>query len=69
MHDRIKRFSCEQCDYSAARKSHIRKHVLAVHERKKPFSCDLCGYSTAWKPHIRDHMWKIHKIQYVSIFL
>ena len=45
----IKRFKCGSCSYSAASKSHIKRHETAVHEKIKDNTCELCGHAfTQW---------------------
>ena len=33
-------YNCELCDYKAAHKANLKRHVNSVHERDK-YSCDL----------------------------
>ena len=37
VHEEIKPFKCEICDYSCSIKSNMNKHVARVHEEKEPF--------------------------------
>ena len=56
-----KKFECEQCPYSAARKSHMKEHVEAVHERLTNYHCDQCPYSAARKHTLKKHIDRGHK--------
>lgn len=37
-----KPFSCNLCDSTFARSSHLRLHVRTIHEKAKPFACEQC---------------------------
>ena len=40
-YDEIKAFQCKICEYKAAKKSDLKKHIEAVHEGIKPFKCSI----------------------------
>ena len=40
------RFECKECDYKAAQKSNLVKHLL-THSEVKPHKCDSFEFSTA----------------------
>ena len=37
-----KPFKWDRCQYSAVKKSIIKKHIASVHEKQKTFKCDQC---------------------------
>ena len=40
VHEEIRPFQCDICDYSCSQKRELKIHIESVHERKKPFQCD-----------------------------
>ncbi|KAI8499018.1 hypothetical protein Bbelb_234710 [Branchiostoma belcheri] len=56
-HTGEKPYKCDKCDYSAAFKPSLDRH-LATHTGQKPYKCDQCDYSTAWKSHLDYHLTK-----------
>ena len=50
----ISKFECEQCEYKATKKGHLRVHTLSKHEGIK-FDCDQCDYKVATKSNLRVH--------------
>ncbi|CAG9787435.1 unnamed protein product [Diatraea saccharalis] len=58
VHDKVKPFKCCHCDYTAARKEEMKRH-LRSHTGDKPYSCDQCQYRSSDHNALRRHK-KIH---------
>ena len=43
VHENIK-YLCNQCEYKATRKGHLKTHEMSVHENIK-YPCDQCEYN------------------------
>ena len=64
------KFPCVKCDYEAARKSCLRKHVKRMHEKNKlsvhsddddRFQCQKCNFKTSQKPDLQLHIRAVHE--------
>ncbi|XP_066295188.1 zinc finger protein 501-like [Branchiostoma lanceolatum] len=53
-----KRIPCTECDFRAASKSDLSKHIRR-HTGEKPYKCDQCEYSASQKGNLVRHM-EIH---------
>ena len=42
VHDKVKPFKCELCEYAASEAGNLKRHVLGVHEKMKNFKCKQC---------------------------
>ena len=51
VHDKIKDFKCELCDYKCSSNSSLKQ----VHDEIKDFKCELCKYSCSRKSHLQEH--------------
>ena len=51
-----KKFSCNQCNFSAARKATLKQHLDTVHGVKKKFTCETCGYKCDRKTRLNKHI-------------
>ena len=60
VHERLL-FSCNLCDYKAARNIQVIHHKLSVHEGRKDFKCEICNHSTVSKYNLKAHMKQIHE--------
>ncbi|RVE44317.1 hypothetical protein evm_011041 [Chilo suppressalis] len=58
VHEKVKPFNCCHCDYTAARKQEMKRH-LRSHTGDKPYSCDKCQYRFADHNALRRHK-KLH---------
>ena len=58
--EQIKVFHCEQCNYKAARKYHLRRHTETIHDRSKEFTCELCDYNTVQQSSLKQHVKEVH---------
>ena len=52
---------CRVCDYKAAQKSNLKKHIESVHERIKPFKCNICEYKAGLKSDLQLHTEFVHE--------
>ena len=56
VHDKIRDFACESCDYTASTNAQIKTHVKAVHDKIKNYACDHCEYRATVKHTLEDHV-------------
>ena len=61
VHERVRAYKCDQCDYSCAQKGDLRQHQLAVHEQQKPHACQHCTYKCVRLSLLRQHCKSMHK--------
>jgi KRAB domain-containing zinc finger protein len=61
VHERIKPFKCNTCEYENAWKCYLKQHIKSVHERIKPFNCNICNYKAAEKSTLKRHIRSIHE--------
>ncbi|XP_054720109.1 uncharacterized protein LOC129229763 [Uloborus diversus] len=54
VHNKVKRFLCDYCDYSAFKRGDLKLH-MRVHTGEKPFECDMCQYKTSDHNSLRRH--------------
>ena len=69
VHEGIKPFKCDICDYYCSQKSDMNTYVVSVHEGKKPFKCDICEYRCSLNQQMKQHVTKNHeenKLWYVN---
>ena len=43
-------YSCDHCDFEAAQRGHLTKHINSKHEAKK-YQCVQCDYKATCKDH------------------
>ena len=60
MHDRMKKYACEKCDYSASQKGHLMIHVKAVHEKIRNHACDMCSFASPQRSSLMRHKKAVH---------
>ena len=56
VHNRVKNYSCGQCDFKASQKEKLQKHVRSVHEKQME-TCNICKIQVK---HVYHHV-KVHK--------
>ena len=61
VHEGIKPFKCDICDYYCSQKSDMNTYVVSVHEGKKPFKCGICKYSSSQKQQMKRHIVSVHE--------
>lgn len=54
VHIKVKRYVCQYCNHSTARKAMMELH-LRIHTGEKPFKCDVCPYATGDHNSLRRH--------------
>ncbi len=59
-HTGEKPFACTQCDYAAARASHLTTHILAKHTDARPFPCEQCDSKFVTNQELRCHVLQKH---------
>ena len=58
VHEEV-RYSCDQCDYKAANKRTLKRHIDSVH-RDVRYSCDQCDYKATQKGTLDRHIDSVH---------
>ena len=58
-HDR--EYKCDQCDYVAKQKSHLKPHIKAKHEGVI-YHCDMCDYKANYPSNLNAHKRKKHSM-------
>ena len=67
VHDKIKRYHCEDCGNDFARKDGLERHWDAVHNTgDKKYKCGICPYSNAQNSKLKTHMERKHKMTVTS---
>lgn len=54
VHNKMKPYMCNFCDYTASKKSTVDLH-MRQHTGEKPFKCDICDYKTSDHNSLRRH--------------
>jgi len=61
VHDKITRFNCGKCSYSAKTKQSLIIHHHAVHDGIRKFNCDECSYCCHQKGNLKTHIYAKHR--------
>ena len=56
IHDKIKDFKCDKCEYKTTTKHNLIHHIKSIHDNIKDFKCDKCEYKTTTKHNLKKHM-------------
>ena len=43
VHEKIKRYACNQCDSRFTAGSSLKDHIINVHEKRLQYQCTTCG--------------------------
>jgi len=67
VHNKVKNYSCDRCDYKAGQKEKFEKHVKKVHEKEME-TCNICKEQVKHSyHHVKSHhkdienAWEVHK--------
>lgn len=55
VHENVRRFACNQCDYTCDDQCHLDRHML-IHTGTKPFVCSECDMAFTRKDQLEQHM-------------
>ena len=47
---------CPHCDYTAAQRSWLRQHVIAVHNKEQKYLCDICAKAFCYESVLKRHI-------------
>ena len=61
VHEGIKPYKCNNCDYETAQKAHLKKHIDSVHKGIKPFKCNMCKFEAAQEWNLNKHIESVHE--------
>ena len=50
-----KKYKCDDCPFTAAKKITLKQHLEAAHGIKRPYACELCDYATDKKDDLKKH--------------
>ena len=67
VHEGMKPYSCEICDYRFTAPKQLSIHVATVHEGKKLFGCKICGKELTSNHYLKDHISSVHEGKYQEI--
>ena len=61
MHDNIKNYECEKCEFATFHKYNLKIHRDSVNKMGgTKFACELCTYETYLKSSLRTHVKSVH---------
>ena len=60
MHERVKAYKCEHCDFAAYVSSHLTYHMRSKHEKRLDFDCDECDKAFVDMRALRSHKSAVH---------
>ena len=60
VHERLKAFKCEHCDFAAYVSSHLTYHMRSKHEKRMDFECDECDKAFVDMRALRSHKSAVH---------
>ena len=60
VHKKVKRFTCEQCNFSTPYNNALEGHVKAVHDKIKELACGRCEYRTGSRSNLKSHIKAVH---------
>jgi len=61
VHLQIKKYTCDQCGYSAAYNNGLKQHIRHVHNKEYDYFCQLCSFGTTKKSLVGAHMRRKHR--------
>ena len=61
VHLKLKRFSCNICDFGFYSRAGLTRHKDGVHLKLKPEKCDNCQYAAYTKREVLVHIKRAHK--------
>ena len=67
VHEKIKRYYCDQCDYACYHKHNIKKHEKthqinpSEKDKKTEILCKICGYKANIPSRLEDHIKSVHQ--------
>ena len=68
MHERVKAYKCEHCDFAAYVSSHLTYHMRSKHEKRMDFECDECDKAFVDMRALRSHKSAVHlKVSYMKL--
>jgi very-short-patch-repair endonuclease len=60
IHDKIKDFKCDKCEYVCSSKDHLQRHIKQIHAKIKDFKCEKCDFTCSLKENLKNHVNQIH---------
>ena len=61
VHEEIKSFKCEICNYSCFKNIGLKQHMASFHEEIKPIKYEVCNYSCSKKGELKQHVASVHE--------
>ena len=56
VHDKIKDFECDKCEFKCSANSHLKTHIKMVHDKIKDIECDKCDYKCSSNSDLKKHI-------------
>ena len=60
MHDKIKDFKCDKCEFICSSKGQLKQHTKSVHDKIKDCKCDKCLFSCSSNSDLKRHIKMVH---------
>ena len=60
VHQNIRTFKCNECEFTFKQKSHLRTHIKEIHKKLKDFACSFCESKFARKSDLKKHVKRKH---------
>ena len=60
VHNKIKDFKCNKCEYECYSKGNLKRHVKMIHSKIKDHTCELCDYICSSKDSLKIHIKHVH---------
>ena len=61
IHEKVKPYKCEICDYKCLTMEILKIHLISFHKGMKPFKCNICEYEFSSKYTLNNHVSTIHE--------
>jgi len=60
VHDHIKDYECDKCEYKCSSNGNLQKHTKAVHDKIKDYECDKCEFKCSTNGVLQKHTKAVH---------
>jgi hypothetical protein len=60
VHDNVRDFKCNVCDFAANQKGNLVQHVKSNHDKVRDFKCNVCDFAASLKGNLATHVNIVH---------